>query len=111
MVALPMSENQMESFAFTVIVYLPNESVSVPRPEVLITPTASSGLRALISYTVPLMVTYCAFAFCNRQPDTITSKHTITGSRFLKSVFYAVILKQRWQSTTIAMGINVAFAE
>jgi hypothetical protein len=55
-----MRENQMESCAGTVIEYLPMESVIVPLPDVLITPTASSGRRADRSYTVPLMVTCCA---------------------------------------------------
>jgi hypothetical protein len=56
-VAFPMSENQIESVLKTVKIYLPSESVMVPLPEVLKTATASRGLLAEISYTVPLMVT------------------------------------------------------
>ncbi len=40
--------------------YLPAESVIVPLPLVLCTATASNGLRAVTSYTVPLMVVNCA---------------------------------------------------
>ena len=50
----------MESLEDTVMEYLPIESVMVPRPDELITPTASSGRRADKSYTVPLIVTCCA---------------------------------------------------
>jgi hypothetical protein len=52
----------MESFLGTIREYLPRESVTVPLPDVLKTATASRGLRAEISYTVPLTVTYCACA-------------------------------------------------
>jgi len=54
----------MESLERMVRLYLPKESVMVPLPEVLITATASKGLLAEISYTVPLMVTNCGFVFC-----------------------------------------------
>ena len=56
MVDFPIKENQIESVFFTVSIYLPVESVIVPLPEVLCTATASNGLLAEISYTVPLMV-------------------------------------------------------
>lgn len=57
MVVFPIKENQMESLEETVMEYLPMESVMVPLPDELITPTASRGRRADKSYTVPLMVT------------------------------------------------------
>ena len=49
MVDLLIIENQMLSVVLTVKLYRPKESVIVPRPEVLITATASKGLRADIS--------------------------------------------------------------
>lgn len=49
LVALPSKENQMESLPFTVKLYLPIESVTVPLPEVLNTETASIGFLAVIS--------------------------------------------------------------
>jgi hypothetical protein len=63
MVDLPIILNQIESFTETRISYLPNESVVVPLPEVLITATASKGLLAEISKTLPFIVTFCAFDF------------------------------------------------
>jgi hypothetical protein len=63
MVDLPIILNQMLSFTETLISYLPRESVVVPFPEVLITATASRGLLADISKTLPLIVTFWAFAF------------------------------------------------
>lgn len=41
MVVFPIKENQMESLEETVMEYLPIESVMVPLPDELITPTAS----------------------------------------------------------------------
>jgi hypothetical protein len=61
MVDLPINENQIESFSFTDMVYLPIESVTVPFPDELITATASNGRRAEISKTVPLIVMVWAF--------------------------------------------------
>jgi hypothetical protein len=63
MVDLPIILNQIESFNATLISYLPNESVVVPLPEVLITATASNGLRAEMSNTLPLIFMYWAFEF------------------------------------------------
>jgi len=70
MVDLLIMENQRESVVLTVKLYLPKESVIVPLPEVLITATASKGLRAEMSYTVPLIVTKGELFFCcdRRQP-------------------------------------------
>jgi hypothetical protein len=57
MVVFTISVNQIESLEDTVMEYFPIESVMVPLPEELITPTASRGRRADKSKTVPLMVT------------------------------------------------------
>jgi hypothetical protein len=63
MVDLPIMLNQIESFKETLISYLPNESVVVPFPDVLITATASKGLLAEISKTLPFIITFWAFDF------------------------------------------------
>ncbi len=69
MVDLPIMENQIESLRGTRMLYLPMESVIVPLPEVLITATASKGLLAEISYTVPLILMDCATARCPNNPQ------------------------------------------
>ena len=56
-VVFPNILNQIESEVLTVKLYFPKLSVKVPFPEVLKTATASIGLLAEISYTVPLTVT------------------------------------------------------
>jgi len=93
-VVLLSNENQMESVVFTVRLYLPNESVSVPLPDELSTATASMGLRAEISYTVPLMVTkgYVVFCWANAQTDNNTNKAN-RGSLLFKLINWIVILK------------------
>ena len=113
MVDFPIIENQIESFTGTVITYLPSESVIAPRPELLNTPTASRGRRAEISYTVPLMVTKRCWAWAagRRPTQPIKNNNTTTGSPFLNSVIYSVILKQPLQSTSAATRINAFFAE
>ena len=66
----------MESLSLTVMVYLPNESVMTPLPEVLTTLTASNGLVLFILYTVPLMV-ICEKADCptnNREAKSAENK-------------------------------------
>lgn len=69
MVDFPIIENQIESLTETLIWYLPNESVTVPRPELLITATASSGLLAEMSYTLPLIKTDWAWVICTNKPN------------------------------------------
>jgi hypothetical protein len=63
MVDFPIILNQIESLTETLISYLPKESVVVPLPDVLITATASRGLLAEISNTLPLIITFWAFVF------------------------------------------------
>lgn len=65
--------------------YLPVESVSVPRPEVLMTATASNGLLAEISYTVPEMVTNGEVVFCWAIMNSLNKKNSNKKySRFAK---------------------------
>ena len=70
MVDFPIIENQIESFTETLIWYLPNESVIVPRPELLNTATASNGLLADISNTLPLIKTDWAWVICANKPNS-----------------------------------------
>lgn len=65
--------------------YLPVESVNVPRPDVLITATASNGLLAEISYTVPEMVTKGEVVFCWAIMNSLKNKNiNKKGNRFAK---------------------------
>jgi hypothetical protein len=86
-VFLPNKENQTESFALTVITYLPSESVKAWLL-LLNTITDSIGLLPEISYTTPLTVKFCACVLKNKttKKKEIKKRFTIMLGAILRKL-------------------------